>query len=120
MTQVKIVPVTDKRGLKTFVELPWSIYNSKDHPQWVPPLRLAVYESLDTKKNPFYKRADIQLFLAEKDGKPVGRIAAIENRAHNEFHGDRAGFYGFFEAIDDQDVATALFNAAGEWLKKRD
>jgi hypothetical protein len=120
MAQVKVVPVTDKRGLKTFVELPWSIYNGKDHPQWVPPLRLAVYDSLDTKKNPFYKRADIQLFLAEKDGKTVGRIAAIENRAHNEFHGDRAGFYGFFEAIDDQEVASALFDAASDWLKKRD
>lgn len=115
----KVIPVTDKRGLKTFVDLPWSIYNSKDHPQWVPPLKLAVYETLDTKKNPFYKRADIQLFLVEKNGKPVGRIAAIENRAHNEFHNDKVGFYGFFECIEDQEATNVLFDAAAEWLKKR-
>lgn len=118
-TAIRIVAVTDKKGLKTFVDLPWSIYNSKDHPQWVPPLKLSVYEMLDTKKNPFYKRADIQLFLAEKDGKAVGRIAAIENRAHNEFHNEKIGFYGFFEAFEDQAVANALFDAAAEWLKKR-
>ena len=114
---VAIVAVNDKKGLKKFVDLPWSIYNSTEHPQWVPPLKMAVYEALDTKKNPFYKRASIQLFLAEKDGKTVGRIAAIENRAHNEFHQDKVGFYGFFECIEDQDVANMLFDTASEWLK---
>lgn len=112
-------PATDKKGLKRFIALPWSIYNRKDHPQWVPPLRLAVHEALDVKKNPFYKRADIQLFLAERGGKLVGRIAAIENRAYNEFHSDKAGFYGFFECINDQAVANALFDAAASWLKQR-
>ena len=109
----------DKRAAKRFIDLPWTIYNSKEHPQWVPPLRVAVRESLDTEKNPFYKRAEIQLFLAEKDGKAVGRIAAIENRGHNEFHADKVGFYGFFEAINDQEVVNALFDSAAQWLKKR-
>lgn len=118
-SSVTIVAVSDKKGLKKFVDLPWSIYNSTDHPQWVPPLKMAVYESLDTKKNPFYQRATIQLFLAEKDGKAVGRIAAIENRAHNEFHEDKVGFYGFFECVEDQDVADTLFHTASEWLKAR-
>lgn len=116
---VRIKPVSDKKDLKAFINLPWKIYNSTEHPQWVPPLKIAVKEALDTKKNPFYKRADIQLFLAEKDGKPAGRIAAIENRAHNEFHKDKVGFYGFFESINDPSVADALFDAAGDWLKKR-
>lgn len=117
--EIQIIPVTDKKGLKTFIDLTWRLYNFKDHPQWVPPLRVAVKEALDTEHNPFYKRASIQLFLAEKKGKTVGRIAAIENRAHNEFHGDKTGFYGFFECTDDQDVANALFDAAAEWLAKR-
>ena len=65
------------------------------------------------------KTADRQLFLALRDGKPVGRIAAIENRAHNEFHKDRVGFFGFFECMNDQEAANALFAAAETWLTSR-
>ncbi|MBI3558131.1 MAG: hypothetical protein HY074_17845 [Deltaproteobacteria bacterium] len=121
MSKTTIVPVAndDKKGVKKFIDLPWKIYNATEHPQWVPPLRVTVKEAIDTKHNPFYKRCEIQLYLAEKDGKPVGRIAAIENRAHNEFHGDKTGFYGFFECTNDEEVATALFTVAADWLKKR-
>lgn len=78
-----------------------------------------VRDLLDTKSNPFYRQADRKLFVARRGGKPVGRIAAIENRAHNAFHHDRVGFFGFFEAIDDADVASALFRAAEGWLRAR-
>lgn len=70
-------------------------------------------------KNPFYRTADRQLFLALRDGVPVGRIAAIQNRAHNEFHCDRVGFFGFFECSNDTEVARALFSAAEQWLAAR-
>ncbi len=76
-------------------------------------------ESLDTRRNPFYREADIQLFLAERDGCAVGRIAAIENRAHNRFHDDSVGFFGFLELADDQEVADALVEAAAGWLENR-
>lgn len=75
-------------------------------------------DALD-RKNPFYKNAERQLFLALRDGRPVGRIAAIENRAHNEFHEDRVGFFGFFECQDDREAAGALFSAAEDWLRPR-
>ena len=114
-----IVPVASSRDLRRFVDLPWQIYNPTDHPQWVPPLRIAVRDALDTKRNPFYKSAERELFLAVRDGRPVGRIAAVANSAHNEFHGDRVGFFGFFEAKDDQEAANALFGAAGAWLAAR-
>jgi hypothetical protein len=78
-----------------------------------------VYDALDRAKNPFYLDADRALFLAWRDGAVVGRIAAIENRAHNRFHGDRVGFWGFFESVDDQSVADALFDAADRWLGAR-
>lgn len=74
---------------------------------------------LDTKANPFYQQADRALFIARRDGVPVGRIAAIENRAHNEFHGDRVGFFGFFECRDDSAAAEALLDAAAQWLTAR-
>jgi GNAT superfamily N-acetyltransferase len=115
---IDIVPVESSRDRRRFIGLPWSIYNKAEHPQWVPPLRIAVADAL-SKKNPFYKTADRQLFLALRDGKPVGRIAAIENRAHNAFHDDSVGFFGFFECRDDQEAANALFAAAAGWLRAR-
>ncbi|MEO6879110.1 MAG: N-acetyltransferase, partial [Gemmatimonadaceae bacterium] len=116
---VEIIPVESSRELRRFIDLPWKIYNHADHPQWVPPLRIAVSDALDKKANPFWREADRQLFLALRDGVPVGRIAAIENRAHNAFHQDKVGFFGFFECKDDQEAATALFAAAERWLAER-
>jgi GNAT superfamily N-acetyltransferase len=104
--------------LRRFVDLPWKIYNHREHPQWVPPLRIAVRDALD-RRNPFYATADRQLFLALRNGTPVGRIAAIENRAHNQFHGDRVGFFGFFESNNDPEAAASLFGAAEKWLAAR-
>jgi len=114
-----IVPVRSRREFKEFIALPWRIYSPAKHPHWVPPLRLMIQDALDTKKNPFYQRATRELWLALRDGQPVGRIAAIENPMHNEFHHDRVGFFGFFESIDDQEVATALLETAGRWLGER-
>ncbi len=57
--------------------------------------------------------------MAEVDGRPVGRIAAIENRAHNDFHDDRVGFFGFYESIDEPEVTGALLDAAAAWLGAR-
>lgn len=116
---LELVTVRSKRDFKRFIDLPWQIYDPKTYPKWVPPLRLMVEDGLDEKKNPFYKRAARELFLAVRDGRVVGRIAAIENRAHNEFHSDRVGFFGFFEVMEDQEAATALFGAAAEWLAGR-
>ena len=119
MKNITIREVSGKKGTNEFIDVAWKVYDYSQYPAWVAPLRMSVYENLDTEKNPFYKRATIQLFIAEKDGKIAGRIAAIENKAHNEFHKDKAGFYGFYECIEDQDVANALFDTAEKWLKAR-
>jgi len=119
MSQIQIREVSGKKGTNEFIDVMWKIYDQKKFPQWVPPLRMSVYEALDTEKNPFYKNAEIALFIAEKGGKVVGRIAAVENRAHMEFHNDKTGFYGFFESIEDQEVANTLFVTAENWLKAR-
>jgi GNAT superfamily N-acetyltransferase len=114
-----IVSVSSARDLRRFVGLPWDLLDPVEHPAWVPPLRIAVRDALDANANPFYRDASRHLFLALRDGRPVGRIAAIENRAHNRFHGDRVGFFGFFESRNDQEVADALFGAAERWLRAR-
>lgn len=114
-----VTPVRTARELRRFVDVPWHVYNAVEHPQWVPPLRMAVRDTLEPRKNPFWKRADRALFVATLDGRPAGRIAAIENRAHNEFHGDRVGFFGFFECCREPTVARALVDAASAWLAAR-
>jgi GNAT superfamily N-acetyltransferase len=85
---------------------------------WVPPLRRDVAAALDRGKNPFFDHGEAEYFLAERGGEVVGRIAAIANRLHNETHGDQVGFFGFFEAVDDQQVADRLLEAAAGWLRE--
>ncbi len=116
---LEIVSGTSRRDVRKFIDVPWHIGELTGAAQWVPPLRVAVADALDEKRNPFYRNATRQLFIALRDGKPVGRVAAIENRAHNEFHGDRVGFFGFFESVDDVGVARALLEQAASWLNGR-
>lgn len=104
-------------SVKPFIDLSWTI-NASD-PQWVPPLRMVFNALLDRDKHPFYEHAEVALFVAERAGKIVGRIAAIHNRRANEFHEDTTGYWGLFESIDDEAVARALLDRAAEWLKAR-
>jgi GNAT superfamily N-acetyltransferase len=101
---------------KAFAELSWQL-NAGD-PNWVPPLRVSLAPLLSG-KHPFHQHAEVAFFLAERSGKAVGRIAAVVNRRYNEFHGDKIGFFGLFECVDDQAVADALLDAASAWLKER-
>jgi hypothetical protein len=78
-----------------------------------------VRDALDTRRNPFYRDADRALFLARRGPDVVGRVAAVENRWHNNYHGDRVGFFGFFECFDDGEAAGALLDAARAWLAAR-
>lgn len=114
---VSFHPSDNPNERKKFVALPWTIYQGDR--TWVPPLRLQVLDDLDTKKNPYYRHADINLWNAYLDGKHVGRIAAIIDERHIEVHQENVGFFGFFECINNQQVADALFAAAGNWLKER-
>jgi len=111
-------PVEDGHDLAAFVDLPWRIY--REYPFWIPPLKREVRELLDPLRNPFWQHAERQLFLAWGTGpEPVGRIAAILDRHHDEVHGERAGFFGFFECLLDPDAAEALFEVAGAWCRAR-
>jgi GNAT superfamily N-acetyltransferase len=115
---VRVLPVSGRAGRNRFISVQWDFY--RDDPHWVPPLRMERRKLLDPQKNPFFQHAEMQLFIAEKDGAPAGRIAAIVNRNHNQVHGDRVGFFGFFECRNDQAVASALFDAAAAWLREQD
>ena len=109
------MPVHDGRDLERFIAFPYDHY--RGDPLWVPQLRMDVRTLLSPKKNPFFQHAEAQYFVGRADGRTVGRIAAIKNDAHNREHGDRVGFYGFFESVNDQAVARALFDAAAASLR---
>lgn len=117
MGGIEVAAVDGKEALKQFIELPYSLY--RDDPHWVPPLRIAVKELLDRAKHPFYANADVEFFLARQDGRVAGRVAAILDKAHNRFHEEEAGFFGFFESIDDATVAEGLLSRAWQWLRER-
>jgi hypothetical protein len=74
---------------------------------------------MDRKKNPFYAHAEAEFFLARRNNEIVGRIGAIINHNHNKEHHENIGFFGFFECVNDQVVADALFATAKAWLKSR-
>ncbi len=116
MSTIQIDPVESSRDLKEFVDLPFRIY--ADDKDWAAPLKSDVRWMLDTGKNPFWKHAKRQLFLARRGGKAVGRIAAIVDDEHNRVHQEKAGFFGFFECGEDREAAIALLGAAEAWVRQ--
>jgi GNAT superfamily N-acetyltransferase len=84
----------------------------------VPPFPGSISKIFNS-DSPFAKHGDLLPFVAFKNGEPVGRIAAIENRTHNSYHKEKAGFFGFFDCVDDPEVAKELFNKAKEELGRR-
>ena len=114
---VEIRPVETKAQQKAFIRFPFKHYEGD--PNWMPPLLISERELLNYKPHPFYQDGEIQTFLAYRDNQLVGRIAAIVDGAHNRFHKEQRGMFGFFESIDDQSVANALFDAARKWFNDR-
>jgi GNAT superfamily N-acetyltransferase len=114
---LRVEPVEDAKSFSRFVDLPYRL--NKDDPNWVPLLKDDIKLLFNREKNPFFEHADVASFLVWRADRLVGRITAIDNHAHNEFHGDKVGFYGFFECENDPEAAQALFDAAERWLAGR-
>lgn len=113
---IKIIPVEGKL-LKKYIDYPHELY--ADDPQYVPELYMAQKEMFSRKKNPFFEHAEVESFLAEKDGKTVGRISAILNHNYNEYHKCKVGFFGFFDVVNDYEVAKALLDTAAQWCRNK-
>jgi GNAT superfamily N-acetyltransferase len=115
MDGIVVRPVTTRRERKLFLEFPWTIY--RGDPNWIPPLRIDQKERVGYSANPFYEHNRAATFLAFRGHEVVGRIAAILNRGHLERYHDNRGFFGFFESVDDQQVAHALLDAVREHFR---
>lgn len=121
--------VVSWRDRRRFQRLPWVIYAAPRQPPhhpaaardpfWVPPLLAQERQLLGWGHHPFFDNAEIVTLLAERDGQPVGRLAVLVNHVHNRKYGDHLGFFGFFECIDDDAVARALFVTGEAWLRQR-
>jgi len=114
---VTIIPVENKKQRAKFIDFPHDLYAGDPH--YVPELFVAQDDMLNPEKHPFFKHSTVQLFLAYENDKIVGRIAAIYNTNHNSFNNVNEGQFGFFDCIDNQEVANKLFSIAEEWVKQK-
>ncbi len=118
MANLVVQEVSTRRQQREFVDFASALY--ADDPHWTPPLRANQKGLLGFAPHPFYERNEGQAFLAYRGGEVCGRVLAILNRGHIERYDDRRGFFGFFECVDDTDVAKALFEAVRGWFADRD
>jgi hypothetical protein len=105
------------RDTSDFVNAGYEVFGTD--PSWIPPLELMLRERLDPAKDPFYRHADVALFTAWKHGRLVGRTSATVDRTWLETWRDDTGHFGYFDTLDDVEVASALLGAAEEWLRSR-
>ena len=117
MSAIEISIVGSRRDRDDFIKFPWRIY--RNDPVWVPPLIVERRTFLDRKRHPFYQHGDAELFLARRNREIVGRIMASDDPRYNELHQSNVGCFGLFECIDNREVASALFEAASNWLRAR-
>ncbi|HZI88673.1 MAG TPA: hypothetical protein VFD48_17705, partial [Pyrinomonadaceae bacterium] len=117
-SQIKVRPVLTARDRRRFIAFPYSLYSSSRY--WTAPLRRDQSQLLFSKKHPFFSHGQIAPFIAEDaSGTVVGRIAAIVNGTHSKRYDDGVGFFGFFECVEQYDVAALLFDTATAHLKAK-
>jgi GNAT superfamily N-acetyltransferase len=118
MTRIEVRPVRTRRERRTFLTFPWRIY--RGDPLWVPPLLPERAKLIDPERGAFFKRGgEAELFIAWRDGGPVGTICAAEDGATNERRGAQECVFGFFEYIEDYAVFEALLDRAADWARSR-
>jgi len=117
MVTIEKVDYRNKKQVNRFVEIPFRLY--KNCPQWCPPFKVDVRNTLNPAKHPFYEHSEADSFIAVKDGRDAGRITALENKPFNAYHKVKDAEFYFFECEDDQEVADALFKTVTDWARAR-
>ena len=117
MLAIEKVDTKNKAQVQRFIDFHYNLYQSC--PQWVPPFRNDIVLMLNKDKHPFYEHSAADFFIATRDGRDVGRIAALENKMYNDYHDVRTGQFYLFDCEDDSEAATALFTAVFDWARAR-
>jgi GNAT superfamily N-acetyltransferase len=118
MKTIREIDPQSKKEVNEFVELPFKIY--KDVKEWVPPIIADIKTKLNKNKHPFYEHSDADFFVVYDGGEIIGRIACLENKRFNQYHGKKHASFYLFDCVDDQSVAELLFSRAEEWAHDRD
>ena len=113
---MEIIEVSTNKQRKQFIDFPHDLYEKDAY--YVPELYIGQKELLSPKKNPFFKHSKLSLFLAKKENKIVGRIAAIRNNNHNDYNNENVGFFGLFDVVENYEIAKSLLDTATSWIKK--
>ncbi len=114
--KVREIKASDSRDVERFIRFPFQLYEGNEY--WVPPLLPEMRAVFDRTEHPFYQHSRAGFFLAE-DKAVAGRVAVLENRHYNEFHAANTAFFYFFEAVNQKEVARALFDKAFQWASDR-
>jgi len=117
MLTVEKIDTRNKAQARRFVNISYRLYAKCK--QWVPPLLMDVNTQLNRDKHPFYEHSQADFFIVSRDGRDVGRIAALENKPFNKYHGTHKANIYLFECEDDQEAANALFERVFDWAKAR-
>lgn len=117
MISIHKIDLKSKSEIDRFVQFPFDLYAG--HPQWVPPFIVDIKTMMNPAKHPFYEHSDAEFFIAEREGRVVGRIAALENKPFNQYHDSKDAEFYLFETINDQEVANILFETVTNWAKDR-
>ena len=114
---VRLIDTENKSDVKNFIQLPFDLY--RKNPYWVPRMRSDTRFILDRSSYPFYQHSAADFFIAENNGKTLGRIGAISNSRFNKTNQLNTAFFYFFDSIDDSEVSNALFKSAFNWARER-
>lgn len=117
MSELRIHEVQDKKDLREMAAFPWVVYRGDKN--WVPPILKDREAQLDPDRNRFFRIADVARYIARRDDRMVGTIAAFIDHRFNEYFKQRVGFFGFFEVLDDYEAAEALLSTARDWVRAR-
>ena len=117
MTTVDLVDTSSRAQVNEFVQFHYDLY--KGTPQWVPPFYADIKLMLNRQKHPFYEHSTGDFFIAKQGKEVVGRLAILENRPFNKYHDSKKAQFYLYDSVDDLSVATALFERAFDWSKKR-
>lgn len=117
--KIKKIDINSKKDVDQWVMFPFELY--KNNQQWVPPLINGAKKVLDPQVHPYYQHSTADFYVAEDDqGNTLGRIALMDNTQHNRYRNENSALFGYFEVVEDQQVANALFENAFDWARERD
>jgi hypothetical protein len=117
MLTVERIDPRDRKQIKRFVEFPFRLYLNQ--PNWVPPILIDLRTALNPQKHPFYEHSAAESFLAQDGNEVVGRITALENKNYNQYHESHQAQFYYFDCINEQEVALALFDEVYNWAHSR-